>query len=48
MKVASADVVVGKTNHQELNRSRRAPGHFTLVDDKAPPAARDSSEVARA
>ncbi len=26
---------------------RLAPGYFTLNDDKAPPAARDSSEVAR-
>ncbi len=28
--------------------SRRAPGYFTLIDDKALPAASDSSEVARA
>ncbi len=28
--------------------SRRAPGYFTLIGDNAPPAARDSSEVARA
>ncbi len=26
--------------------SRRAPGDFILIGDKAPPAARDSSEVA--
>ncbi len=32
---------------QELNCSRRAPGYFTLIGEKAPPAARDSSEVAR-
>ncbi len=30
-----------------LNCSRRAPGYFTLIGDKAPHAARDSSEVAR-
>ncbi len=28
--------------------SRRATGYFTLIGDKAPPAARDSSEAARA
>ncbi len=28
--------------------SRRAPGYFTLIGDRAPPAARDRSEVARA
>ncbi len=27
------------------NWSRRAPGYFTLIGDKAAPAARDSSEV---
>ncbi len=31
-----------------LNCSRRAPVYFTLVGDKASPAARNSSEVARA
>ncbi len=30
------------------SKSRRAPGYFPLIGDKAPPAARDSSEVARA
>ncbi len=28
-----------------LHCSRRPPGYFTLIDDKAPPTARDSSEV---
>ncbi len=28
--------------------SRRAPGYFTLISEKAPPATRDSSEFARA
>ncbi len=32
---------------QEPTCSRRAPGYFTLNGDKTPPAARDSSEVAR-
>ncbi len=31
-----------------LKCSRRAPGYLTLIGDKAPPAARDSSEVGRA
>ncbi len=31
----------------ELECSKRAPGNFTLIGDKAPPTARDSSEVAR-
>ncbi len=31
-----------------LNCSRRAPGCLTLIGDKAPPVARDISEVARA
>ncbi len=33
---------------EELNCSRRASGYFTLIGEKAPPAARDSSEVVRA
>ncbi len=33
---------------QKLKCSRWAPGYFTLIGDKAPPAARNSSEVARA
>ncbi len=33
---------------QELNYSGKAPGYFTRIGDKTPPAARDSSEVARA
>ncbi len=33
---------------QEFRRSRRAPGYFTLIRDKAPSTTRDSSEVARA
>ncbi len=32
---------------RELKCSRRTPGYFTPIGDKAPPAARDSSEVAR-
>ncbi len=40
------DVVVW-AQRQELKCSRRAPGYFSLIGDKAPPAARDSSEVAR-
>ncbi len=32
----------------ELKCSRRAPGYFTLIGDKAPAAAHDSSEVTRA
>ncbi len=40
--------VVVKAERRELNCSRRAPGYFTLIGDKAPPAARGSSEVARA
>ncbi len=39
---------VVKAKRQELNYSRRAPGYFTLPSDKAPPAARDTSGVARA
>ncbi len=33
---------------QELNCSKRASVYFTLIGDKAPPAARGRSEVARA
>ncbi len=33
---------------QELNCSRRAPGYFSLIGEKASPTARDISEVARA
>ncbi len=40
-------VVVVYAQRQELKCSRLAPGYFTLNGDKAPPAARDSSEVAR-
>ncbi len=35
-------------NRIQLDCSRRAPGYFTLIGDKAPPVARDSSEVAGA
>ncbi len=42
-----AVVVVVQAQRQELKCSRLAPGYFTLIGDKAPPAARDSSEVAR-
>ncbi len=41
-------VVVVSTWHQELKCSRKAHGYFTLIGDKAPLAARDSSDVARA
>ncbi len=40
-------VVVVYAQRQELKCSRRAPGYFTLIGDKAPPAARDRSKVAR-
>ncbi len=36
-------VVVVLAQRQEFKCSRRAPGYFTLIGDKAPPAARDSS-----
>ncbi len=45
--IVRIDVVV-QAQIQEVKCSRRAPGYFTLIGDKAPPAARDSSEVARA
>ncbi len=38
---------VVKAKRQKLKSPRRAPGCFTLIGGKAPPAARDSSEVAR-
>ncbi len=41
-------VVVVEAWRYELSYSRRAPGYFTLIGDKTPPAARDISEVARA
>ncbi len=41
-------VVVVYAYRQEVNCSRRAPGYFNLIRGKAPLAARDSSEVARA
>ncbi len=41
-----AVVVVVFALRQGLKCSRRAPSCFTLIGDKAPPAARDSSEVA--
>ncbi len=37
-----------KALHPELNCSRIATGYFSLIGDKAPPAARYSSEVVRA
>ncbi len=40
-------LVVVKAQRQELKCSRRAPGYFTVIGNKVPPAARDSSEVAR-
>ncbi len=41
-------VVVVKAQRQGLKCSSKALGYFTLIGDKAPPAARASSEVARA
>ncbi len=41
-------VVVVYAWRQWLNCLRRTPSYFTLIGDKAPPAARGSSEVARA
>ncbi len=38
-------VVVVNAEHQELKCSRRAPGYFTLIDDRALPASRNSSDV---
>ncbi len=38
--------VAVQAQRRELKCSRRAPGYFTLIGDKAPPAASDSSEVA--
>ncbi len=40
-------IVVVKAYRQERKCSRLAPGYFTLNGDKAPPATRDRSEVAR-
>ncbi len=39
---------VVEVKRRELNCSGRAPGYFTPIGDKVPPAARDNSEVARA
>ncbi len=44
---ANVDVVSVQTQLQELNCSRKKPGYFTPIGDKAPCAARDSSQVAR-
>ncbi len=44
---AAVVVVVVQAQRQELKCSGLAPGYFNLIGDKAPPAARDSSEVAR-
>ncbi len=41
-------VVIVSAWRQEIDCSRRAPGYFILIGDKAPPATRDGSEVARA
>ncbi len=46
--ITAGGVVVVKAYRQELKCSRLASGYFTLIGDKAPPTARDSSEVARA
>ncbi len=40
--------VAAQAQHQEVKCSRRAPSFFTLIGNKAPTAARDSNEVARA
>ncbi len=47
-KEAKGVVFVVYAFRQELKCSRRAPGYLTLAGDKAPAAARDGSEVARA
>ncbi len=44
----SVVVVVVEALRQGLKCSRRTPSCFTLIGDKAPPSARDSSEVVRA
>ncbi len=48
--VGDGEVVVAvvKAKRQDLRCSRRAPGYFTLIGDKTPPATCESSEVARA
>ncbi len=45
---ADAQIFGVAAKPQELKCSRRAPGYFTLIGDKTPPAARDSSAVVRA
>ncbi len=45
LDAARVNVHVVQAQRQELNCSRRVPGCFTLIGDRAPPAARDSSEV---
>ncbi len=42
-----AVVVVVQAQRQELKCAGLPPGYLTLNGDKAPPAARDRSEVAR-
>ncbi len=41
-------LVVTVVTVAELNCSVGAPGYFTLIGEKAPSAARDSTEVVRA
>ncbi len=38
-------VVVVKAEHEELKCSRRAPGYFTLIDDRSLPASRNNNDV---
>ncbi len=38
--------IVVKALREGVECPRRAPGYFTLIGDKASPAARDSSEIA--
>ncbi len=44
----AVDVFVDNAQRQEPNCSRPASGYFTLIGEKAPLAARDRIEAARA
>ncbi len=48
MLCMDAVIVVVEALRQRVKCPRRAPGYFILIGDKASPAARDSSEIARA
>ncbi len=47
LAAVSAVVVVVWAHHLMLNCYRRAHGYFIIIGDKAPPAERCDSEVAR-